>query len=336
MPFPYGKSKKSFFQNVTSTINLNDTNTHYYSLVRKNPVENGIPPYDHSHFHRGRAPYVTLQGSITVEASLVMPLVILAFVTIIQVMLLMNVQLRVQSALYSQTMKAAGYSYFADSVESCLFEEIPKDDYKVVMDIAKKGVTALLIRNMVLNELGDDFFDNPWLKGGRDGISVLIMPWSKSEDIEVTLYYRLQPAFDFFGIGSIDMVSRVRAGKWTGTTRVPVSDEAVAAADTVYITSSGTVYHTYKDCTYLSVKLTAVKYGDVGSRRNSSGGKYYPCSSCCTGLTADSTVYISKYGERYHKDKNCHNIYHNFIEVRLEEVGNRNLCSKCRSRNQSN
>ena len=44
------------------------------------------------------------------EASLVMPLVILAFVTIIQVMLLMNVQLRVQSALYSQTMKAAGYS----------------------------------------------------------------------------------------------------------------------------------------------------------------------------------------------------------------------------------
>ena len=333
MLFPCGKSIKSFFQNVSSIKKLNDTNTHYYCLDRKNPVENGIPPYNHSQFRKERAPYVTLHGSITVEASLVMPFVVLAFSAIIQVLLLMNVQLKVQGALFRQTMKAAGYSYFADSVESCIFEDIPEEDYKVVWDIAQKGVTALLIKNMVLNELGDDFFDNPWIKDGKDGISVLIMPWTESEDIDVTLYYRLQPAYDLFGIGSIDMVSRARTGKWTGSTRVPVSEEEAADAETVYITGSGTVYHTYRDCTYLSVRLTAVRYSDIGNKRNSSGGKYYPCSSCCMGLAGDSTVYISRYGERYHKDKNCHNIYHNIIEVTLDEVGSRQLCSKCRSGN---
>lgn len=333
MLFPCGKSIKSFFQNVSSIKKINDTNTHYYCLGRKNPVENGIPPYNHSQFCRERAPYVTLHGSITVEASLVMPFVVLAFSVIIQVLLLMNVQLKVQGALFRQTMKAAGYSYFADSVESCIFEDIPEEDYKVVLDIAQKGVTALLIKNMVLDELGDDFFDNPWIKGGKDGISVLIMPWTESEDIDVALYYRLQPAYDFFGIGSIDMVSRARTGKWTGSTRVPVSEEEAADAGTVYITGSGTVYHTYRDCTYLSVRLTAVRYSDIGNKRNSSGGKYYPCSSCCTGPAEDCTVYISRYGERYHKDKSCHSIYHNIIEVTLDEVGSRQLCSKCRSRN---
>ena len=47
------------------------------------------------------------------EASLVMPLFVFAIVSLIQMMILMNVQLKMQSALYHQTMKAAGYSFLA-------------------------------------------------------------------------------------------------------------------------------------------------------------------------------------------------------------------------------
>ena len=101
----------------------------------------------------------------------------------------------------------------------------------------------------------------------------------------------------------------------------------------VYISKSATVYHLYRDCTYLAIKLTRVKCVELSSYRNASGGKYYPCTVCAKGTYGDGDyMYISKYGECYHADEKCRNIYHNIIETDKENAGNRDLCSKCRDR----
>ncbi len=326
-------------ENVTNVFirkKIDDTNTHKNNKNSNSMAEIGIPPYDQFSVSPGRASYVTFGASITVEASLVMPLIIFAMVSLIQIMIFMNVQLKVQTTLYRQTMKAAGYSFAAEAVLEGLPGELSEDDHAEVADIVKNGITELLIKHMVINELGDGFFEKPWISGGKDGIQVIFSGSAGQKDIDVILHYELRLMYNIFGIKSVPMIARAHLGKWTGVTRIPDEDsksgDTADDADRVYITRNGAVYHLYRDCTYLEIKLSSVNYSDVGKRRNASGGKYYPCSTCCKGQTVTQVVYISQYGDCYHTDSRCKSIYHNILEVAQKEVESRRLCSKCRDR----
>lgn len=309
---------------------INDTNTQ--NKKESLTAENGIPPFDYFSFSHGRASYVTLDGSLTVEASLVMPLFIFAIVSIIQIMIFMNVQLKLQSSLYNQTMKVAGYSFLTESVEQCLPQEISKDDYKAAVSIIENGITEVLVKSMVINDLGDDFFNLPWISGGKNGINIIFSAGAGERNIDVILSYKLKFMYNFLGIGSVNIVARANISKWTGVTRIEKPDDEKKDTENVFVTKNGTVYHIYRDCTYLAVKLTKIKYSDVDDRRNKSGGKYYPCSSCIKNIADMNYVYISQYGECYHADDKCKTIYHNILEVSKDEVSDRKLCSKCRER----
>ena len=327
-----GDLRCPFHVKVLNTNNniINDTNT----LKKENlEAENGIPPYDRISHSQGRASYVTCRASITVEAALVMPLFILAVVSLMQIMIFINIQMKVQSALYHQSMKVAGYSFLVESIEECLPDELAADDYKTAVNIVENGITEVLVKYMVVEELGEEFFRTPWIDGGKSGIEVIFSLNPADRNIDVALRYELKLMYNIFGINNIPVIARAVISRWSGVTRIEQSDEGVAEdTNCVYITKNGTVYHIYKDCTYLSIKLTRVKYGEIGGKRNSSGGKYYPCSVCCKNKTVMEYIYISKYGECYHSDNKCKKIYHNITEASPEEVKDRTLCSKCRDR----
>ena len=315
--------------NINNNI-INDTNT----LKKENlEAENGIPPYDRISHSQGRASYVTCRASITVEAALVMPLFILAVVSLMQIMIFINIQMKVQSALYHQSMKVAGYSFLVESIEECLPDELAADDYKTAVNIVENGITEVLVKYMVVEELGEEFFRTPWIDGGKSGIEVIFSLNPADRNIDVALRYELKLMYNIFGINNIPVIARAVISRWSGVTRIEQSDEEVDEdTNCVYITKNGTVYHIYKDCTYLSIKLTRVKYGEIGDKRNSLGGKYYPCSVCCKNKTVMDYIYISKYGECYHSDNKCKKIYHNITEASPEDVKDRTLCSKCRDR----
>ena len=167
----------------------------------------------------------------------------------------------------------------------------------------------------------------------KSGIEVIFSLNPADRNIDVALRYELKLMYNIFGINNIPVIARAVISRWSGVTRIEQSDEGVDEdTSCVYITKNGTVYHIYKDCTYLSIKLTRVKYGEIGDKRNSSGGKYCPCSVCCKNKTVMEYIYISKYGECYHSDNKCKKIYHNITEASPEEVKDRTLCSKCRDR----
>ncbi len=324
---------KGCIERVINNQKINDTNTHYKQTKQNYKSRNGTPKYCHSRCRRGRASYVTFHAGITVEASIVIPLVVFAMITLIQIMVLMNIQLRVQTALYHQAVKAAGYSYLADSVENYLTEDTGAEDYAAIMSIMQNGITEAVIKYMVEAELGSDFFENPWIRNGNSGLKIIFPTGVAEREIDVVLQYDLKTCFDIFGIGSIPMISRAVLGRWSGMTVIADEEDGLEEGDKVYITKSGTVYHLYRDCTYLAIKLTRVKCVELSSYRNASGGKYYPCTVCAKGTYGDGDyMYISKYGECYHADEKCRNIYHNIIETDKENAGNRDLCSKCRDR----
>lgn len=101
--------------------------------------------------------------------------------------------------------------------------------------------------------------------------------------------------------------------------------------DIVYIALNGRVYHTDRECTYLRTRIQSITVYQLESKRNESGGIYYPCESCCQlqSVSADSNVYIASYGNRYHVQSTCPKLKRTVRAVHRSEIGNLPACSKC-------
>lgn len=276
-----------------------------------------IPP-DGSCHREERAPYAAFRAraSLTVEASLALPLFIAGIVGFLFVLQIMQLQLHIQKALYNQTMKASGYAYYLTATDMAYkAEQVLEEEY---------------IKHAVIKELGTEYLDGSCIERGSKGL-ILNMTGNPGEGIiDVALQYKVKIPFDLLGIGRIRLVSRMRCHTWIGDK----SDGNEDARDMVYVTANGAVYHTYRDCTYISSDVESCSADTIGNIRNKSGAKYYACHLCCPDKTAGiSKVYYTEYGNRYHSSKVCSNLHSNVFTMKLEDAQLKyRQCSKCAGR----
>ncbi len=255
------------------------------------------------------------QGSLTVEASMVLPLFIGAVVTLIFFIQVIQIQIQIQKALYNQTMKVMGYGYYIDST-----------------DMATEAETFLqagYIKLKVIEELGDNFFDNGCIVNGKQGFVLYLTNVSDEGLVDVAMRYNLQVPFDIFGVGKLSFVARARCAIWTGKD----SDTTEWNVNMVYMTAQGQVYHIDKECTYIKLDISSCRMDELDTVRNASGGIYYPCNLCCGQKEYDSrTVYITQYGTRYHMMEYCSNLKSNVFAIEKEVAEQKyKVCSKCGS-----
>lgn len=99
----------------------------------------------------------------------------------------------------------------------------------------------------------------------------------------------------------------------------------------VYVAKNGQVYHKNRECTYLRPSIRKTTVSQAADLRNQSGGKYYPCESCCDGREqgGQEYIYLTSYGNRYHLNRNCSKLKRMVRQVNLSEVGDMAACSKC-------
>ena len=97
----------------------------------------------------------------------------------------------------------------------------------------------------------------------------------------------------------------------------------------VYVTPDGSVYHLYADCTHLDLSIQKVTVGMAKTAKNEYGERYKKCELC--NETAESMLYITSDGNRYHSRRNCSGLKRTIRQVLLEEVGNRRCCIRCAS-----
>lgn len=272
------------------------------------------PPKKHIRIKRKskKAPYATFslaEGSLTTEAAMVIPLFIMCLTALLCIILAIQIQVRVQKALYNQAMKTAGYSYYlslADASETV--EEILQEEY---------------IKYAVIDEVGRDFLDRSIVVGGSRGISLGWTPMPEERMFDVLIKYKIKVPFDFLGIAAINMTARARCHTW----EPGESGNASWDEEYVYMTPHGSVYHTYRDCTYLEVKVQQTKM-------SSAMYSYSPCSICTkTAPNLTATVYITEYGTKYHVDRMCRSLIKNYMCISKEEAEkNYPICSKCNER----
>ena len=150
----------------------------------------------------------------------------------------------------------------------------------------------------------------------------------ENDEIDLIAGFRVKTPFSIFSLGSCQFRQRVHTRAFTGVERREKENEKDCV---VYLTETGTVYHRSLDCSYLKLTISKVLYRDLVNLRNSSGGKYKICERCCHGITPQDgeEVYITIYGDRYHKSRTCSGLKRTIREIMLSQVGNRAPCSKC-------
>lgn len=279
------------------------------------------------------------KASLTVEASLVLPLFLFLFICLLYFIQIMTLQELLQEAITETGLgmaKAAYvYSDFQDiedakAADSSIFDE--------AIQIGLQELTGAVINNLVLryavgSRLNIDDINNSFIVGGYDGIR---FEGSKvlqgNDDIDIVIRYRVSLPIKIFGLYEMDMIQRVRLRGWSGYQLTPLytiveendNEEAV-----VYITESGTVYHIKRECSHISLSIEAIS-GKPTWQRNKNGGKYYPCVACCLDSAPDlGAYYITSYGDRYHRNKDCSKIKRTVREVPLSEVGGKSRCKRC-------
>lgn len=103
--------------------------------------------------------------------------------------------------------------------------------------------------------------------------------------------------------------------------------------DSVYVTETGTVYHTERSCTHLKLSIRAVSYNSLEERRNQNGAKYYSCERCGKNeeMPEDGMIYITSEGNRYHYNLSCSGLTRRIRSITREEAESegKRPCSRC-------
>lgn len=171
---------------------------------------------------------------------------------------------------------------------------------------------------------------NLYLKKSGLSVSFLNSTYMKENDeLQLVAKYSMKLPYKIGPISNYSSTCRIHTRAFTGVENR--SDSGDFKDKEVYITPTGRVYHTHKDCTYLKLTISKVFYRDLNNMRNTGGGKYKPCEVCLKNrtVTEGSSVYITNYGDRYHCNRACSGIKRTINSVMLSQVGNRTICGKC-------
>ncbi|MGN0357380.1 MAG: TadE/TadG family type IV pilus assembly protein [Blautia sp.] len=259
-----------------------------------------------------------LRGSVTVEASLSLFLFLIFFICMMQFYMVLNLEIRVQSALEQTADSQAAYAAIKDY-----------HDEDGSLSYIQCGLDYVYAKSNVIRLLGKEYLDSSWIKDGSGGLHLEKSNFLKDgETLTLVVSYKIE--IPLFVIPKITVVQQTHRRIWIGDDSSEMEESKKSVGNKVYVTKNGSVYHLYADCSYIDVKLRTVSAKSLEYLRNDDGSIYYACESCHP--EKNGTVYITSYGNRYHAFKECSAIEREVIQIGEDEIGNRNLCSKCKKR----
>lgn len=253
--------------------------------------------------------YTCKRGSVTVEAAIVLPLLACLFAFLLYYFQIMQVQLYVQDALEHTGRKLAVYASVMESVE----EDAVDTEYQI------------LARTLFLAELQEKKKINHFVAGGMAGIRLGGSEYT-ANTISLKAVYTMRFPVRLLGKQSFVVTQQTKYRKWTGWNGLREDKEGELW---VYVTEYGTVYHQTSDCTYLRLSIQSVNEAEIGSYRNESGGRYRLCSLCADTVNPFQKVYVTNYGDNYHRSLTCGGIKRTIEMRKLSEVEGLGACSKC-------
>ncbi len=228
-------------------------------------------------------------GSVTLEAALILPIVLFVLYGFIMLGQLICVDEEVSKGIN----------------ETCRY--IAKDAYDKE-DYNPSVITFLKFREYVdENKLA-------MVDGGVSGIRVSCK--KSSDDVFfLNAFYKVHINLPLVGSYSFSMTDTSAVRPFDGLD----PDKTYDSDEYVYVAETGGVYHTNMNCTYISVRIT-------DKDNEALKGMTY-CHHCRNHHA--SGEYVTVAGGRIHKDINCSSLKRTVHLVKKSEIKGLPLCSKC-------
>lgn len=292
--------------------------------------------------------HLQTNASLTVEAALVLPVFVFAITIFLYFFQFVYLQQSIQSALY----QTAGYF----SKNAYLYEQIydtytdgKNEEVAELFDALglEESISSSLYKAKFKGYIEQNTLNMSLILGGMEGISIQAQSdYFEEDEVDLCVYYTCKIPVLFFSVDTFDCVQRVRAKNWTGQEAVCLYTETAPQSQTqeeqtletvVYVTATGTKYHTHSDCTHLKLSVHSSTYGKVGYQRNKNNESYSSCDLCArnTQLTANSIVYITDEGNCYHTSAQCSGIKRTVSTISITEVEGRTCCKRCQKRDEN-
>lgn len=272
-------------------------------------------------------------GSLTVEAALVLPAVLFVLIGFIYFMVIMNLQTELYKALIESGRNMARYAFAYEEVlhlPPSQEQSVKEGSEPGFSDFLYHGFSSAYALEMIKERVGRDWLDRSCIRGGSNGLSMLSDGLLANNDyVDLVLRYDVEIPYLPEKWFRLFCVQRVKIRTWTGFAgsgmELGQQEEQV-----VFITKTGEVYHKNKNCTYLNRSIKTVDVTALETIRNGSGAKYYPCEKCLKENTGGlRQVYLTTYGDRYHDTLECSAIKRDLITIPITETGDRHACKKC-------
>ncbi len=251
-------------------------------------------------------------GSITVEASLAFPIFLLGMLALLFLFPLMKNQEELQVSVLETGKWASQMEYFCNR-----------------LDLEENWMETLLLQEHIKHQVSEEGFWENCSFGGKNGLVGL--DCVMGEEIHLGIRHAVVmpikvPGFSLrFGLQTAD--TRGFLGDAVFPSNGEENGETGEEEEKyVYITDWGEVYHLSPDCKTLNPTIYEAPLSEMESKRNGSGGKYYPCESCGGGT---GIVYYTPEGTRYHSRKTCSALKRTVHAVLLSEVAGMRACKVC-------
>ncbi len=284
------------------TVTVNIYTERKSSLItKKSSLKNELEDNPHAVLS-----YMSPKGTLTLEASLIVPILAMILVMVLFGFRMLQVQTCVETAINHAAKETAVYA-----------AETGDDDETKLKLLGIAMATKWLNKTQCPTE---------YIKGKALGISYLNTN-AKGDYITIIASYKMSFPFEFFYKKTSKITQTAISRKWTGYDK---SNMGEGDDEIVYVTKSGTAYHSSTSCHYLSLSIQTVLVSSVSGCRNISGAKYYACPLCCKNNITQS-VYITDYGTNYHTSLTCSGLKRTIYTMSLMAAKEKgyHACSKC-------
>lgn len=245
--------------------NITNKQPHSYSLSKSRKFLNSgfispIFPRKQAFGKAGRISSYTLRGSLTLEASIIVPLFLFFCVTLTSLL----EQYRTYSVLTAAVQQVGN--------------ELSVEDQPALSGQIQGQIEGAMSSNR-----------------GRD-LEVKNMTYLSGK-FSYTLQYREDAAMNLWGLASEERGISYSGHLWIGYD-VELSDPRDSEIY-VFVTPTGVVYHRSRNCTHLKLSVYSVPASQVSGERNQYGERYQACERChgrlegMVYLTEEGTRYHS-------------------------------------------
>lgn len=275
----------------------------------------------------GTSPHISgrVFASMTVEASLVLPLFLIFFLCLGSMMEVFRLHAKVEMALWETGREACLYGVAVKGLVAKAGDERSLGG-ELAETVGNLALTQSYVKGRVEAYLGREYLDGAPLQYGREGLHYLGSELlTENDQIEMVVTYQVSPKWALDGFQTFWLCNHYYGRLWTGY------DLQGNNGILYYLAENMEVYHLDRECSHLRLHPREILREELATAVNSKGQKYRPCTKCVMA-GGMSCVWISPEGDCYHDRIDCPGLKRTVRVATWAEARKYRPCSRCGKR----